>query len=104
VRSRRTHIRGRVQIYASLGNVAADTEARVLKVYGVDAREPPRGVLVGTVEIADCRALKVTDSLAAAFPVERGTTDFAWLLANPLRAKQLVKPKNHPQPVFFKPF
>ena len=104
VRSRRTHIRGRVQIYASLGDVAPDTDARVLKVYGVDAREQPRGVLVGTVEIADCRPLRVSDSPAAAFPVERGTTDYAWLLENPLRAKQLVKPKNHPQPVFFKPF
>ena len=34
VRSRRTHVRGRVQIYASLGDVAADTEARVLKFTG----------------------------------------------------------------------
>jgi hypothetical protein len=104
VRSRRTLIRGRVQIYASLGDVAPQTEARVLKVYGVDAREQPRGVLVGTLEIADCRPLQVSDSTAAGFQVEQGTTEYAWLLENPRRAKQLVKPKNHPQPVFFRPF
>ena len=103
-RSRRTHVRGRVQIYASLGNVAVDTEARVLRTYALDARDLPRGVLVGTVEIVDCRPLKISDSRAAAFPVAAGTTEFAWLLGSPLRAKQLLKPKNHPQPVFFKPF
>ena len=104
VRSRQTHIRGRVHIYASLGDVDADDETRVRRRYGVDAQEPPRGVLVGTVEIVGCRRLRRSDSSAAAFPVLRGSTDFAWLLARPVRAPRMRKPTRHPQPTFFTPF
>jgi hypothetical protein len=104
VRSLRTNIRGRVHVYASLGDVHPESRARVVRQYGLDVDALPRGVLLGTVEIVDCRPLAVRDSRAAAFRVPEDTTDFAWLLAAPQRATQLLKPARHPQPVFFTPF
>ena len=103
-RSLRTNIRGRVHVYASLGDVHSEDRARVVREYGLDIDALPRGVLVGTVEIVACRPLTVRDSRAAAFLVPQATRDFAWLLASPQRAVRLVKPTKHPQPVFFTPF
>jgi hypothetical protein len=103
-RSRQTHVRGRVHIYASLGRLELEEETRVEREYDLDIEGLPRGVLVGTVEIVGCRPLARPDSRDAAFPVPAGSTDFAWLLARPERAVRLVKPKLHPQPVFFTPF
>jgi hypothetical protein len=36
--------------------------------------------------------------------VTKTTGGFAWFLKDPRRAKELVKPKDHPQPSFFEPF
>ena len=97
-------IRERVHIYASLGDVDMEDQSRVRRDYGLDIESLPRGVLVGTVVIIGCRPLAVRDSRAAAFPVSRDTELFAWLLGSPRRAKRMVKPKRHPQPVWFTPF
>jgi ASCH domain len=104
VRSARTHIRGRIHIYASLGRLHAADEVRLRDEYGLDIEALPRGVLVGTVEIVGCRPLTTSDSQAAAFPVPPGSTAFAWLLSQPQRASSLRKPTKHPQPTFFTPF
>ena len=87
-RSAATKIRGRILIYAAQGRYSARDEARMMKNYGIkdvacDAL--PRGVLVGTVELFDCDGGK-------------------WHLRKPERARRLLKPKNHPQPVWFNPF
>lgn len=93
-RSMPTKIRGRVQIYASLGRYSAEEEAKLLsgQEYGmtdVVCDELPRGVLIGTVEIVDCS------------PHKRG---YKWHLRNPVRATGLLKPKKQAQPVWFNPF
>ena len=52
-----TKIRGRVQIYASLGRYPAEVEAEMLEEYGIEdvtCDDLPRGVLIGTVEIINC--------------------------------------------------
>jgi predicted RNA-binding protein with PUA-like domain len=103
-RSLRTNIRERVHIYASLGDVDVEDQTRVRRKYGLDLASLPRGVLVGTVVVVGCRPLTVRDSRAAAFPVSPDTELFAWLLESPERADRLVKPKRHPQPVWFTPF
>jgi predicted RNA-binding protein with PUA-like domain len=103
-RTIRTNIRERVFIYGSLGDVDIEDQARVRREYGLDIGSLPRGVLVGSVKIVGCRPLAVRDSRAAAFPVRRDNEYFAWLLASPQRASELVKPTKHPQPVFFTPF
>ena len=80
-----TRIRERVYIYASKG-------ARPIedwKGMNVQPGELPTGVLVGTVEIVGCTG----------FP-----RDYKWRLANPRRLSKKLKPKNPPQPVWFRPF
>ena len=84
-RSIRTNIRERVYVYAS-------RKAGPLKRWKKAGYEPgslPVGVLVGTVEIVDCIG-------------EPGA--YAWKLARPKRLKRMIKPRNQPQPVWFRPF
>jgi hypothetical protein len=91
-RNRRTHIRGRIWIYAALSRDPADEEAAMMAEYGIaDCRcdQLPRGVLVGTVELVDCTGKD---------------RDFHWHLRKPERAKKRVKPTTQPQPSWFFPF
>jgi hypothetical protein len=104
VRTIRVNLRERVHIYASLGDVDLDDQVRVRRKHGLDLESLPRGVIVGSVEIVGCRPLTVRDSRAAAFPVPADLEAFAWLIESPRRARELVKPAKHPQPVFFTPF
>lgn len=104
VRSSNTKVRGRVYIYASLGRYPADLEDQCSDQFGLDMDALPRGVLVGTVEITGSRPLEFTDSEAACFEIEVVEKQFAWLVANPERASELLKPTKHPQPVWFNPF
>ena len=90
-RSQVTNIRERIYIYASKTRTRAE-EADMMAQYGIDdveCNELPRGVLVGTVEIADC-----TD----------GGDYYHWHLVSPKPAGRLRKPTNQPQPVWFNPF
>lgn len=87
-RSGPTKIRGRIFIYASLGRYPAGDEDDMMAEYGINdvaCDDLPRGVIIGTVDLHDC---------------EEGD----WHVKEPERAKTLRKPKNHPQPVWFKPF
>jgi len=91
-RNRRTHIRGRILIYASLGRDPAKEEAAMMAEYGISDRRCDdllRGVLVGTVELYDCTGRDQA---------------FHWHVRNPDRADELTKPHNHPQPSWFFPF
>ncbi len=85
-RSTRTHIRERVYIYASTKPADAELFAKL----GRQSGDLPTGVLVGTVEIVGC--------------TQKGERDFHWHLANPKKLTKRLKPKNQPQPVWFRPF
>lgn len=84
-RSRATHIRGRVLIYASLqpGNLAGFAKLKL------EPGDLPTGVVVGSVEVTDCT----------------GTPgEYQWHLAKPLRMARAKAPRNRPQPGWFYPF
>ena len=83
-RSRRTNIRERIYLYASL-----TVEKEVCEDEGYDAAKLPTGVIVGSVEIVDC--------------TEEGRNDFEWHLANPERLSAFLKPRNQPQPGIWRP-
>jgi len=104
VRSKATHVRERVHIYAGHNRIEAEEEARIIREFGIDVDGLPRGVLVGTVEIVGCRPLEKSDSQAACFEITEAHCFHAWLMLRPERAEKLQKPKKHPQPVFFIPF
>ncbi|MEI8375688.1 MAG: hypothetical protein WCJ35_22935 [Planctomycetota bacterium] len=61
----------------------------MLRMYGIDdvaCDDLPRGVLIGTVELWDCTG-----------------DNYEWHGRNPERAKKMLKPTKHPQPVWFNP-
>jgi len=78
-RSQPTKVRGRIYLYAALGKSDADDGAEDL----------PRGMVVGTIEIADCVG---------------SDGEYEWLLANPQRLPEPLSPVEQPQPVWFYPF
>ncbi len=84
-RSIPTNIRERIYVYASK---KSGPEKR-WKESGYERGSLPTGVLVGTVEVVGC---------------EGNSGEYEWKLARPKRAKRMVKPKNQPQPVWFRPF
>jgi hypothetical protein len=81
-----TNKRERVYIYAS--KTPADDEDAWDEI-GKQPGDLPAGVIVGTVEVVGCR---------------RVLGEYQWDLAKPIRLKRPIKPKNHPQPAWFRPF
>lgn len=86
-RSRPTHIRGRVYLYASLRN----GEVSRWKKIRVEPGTLPKGLIVGSVEIVDCIYFAADDC-------------YGYKLKNPKRFKKHLAPKNQPQPCWFFPF
>lgn len=85
-RSRPTDIRGRVYVYASL-------KPRPRSDWTGTRLRPdllPRGLIVGTVEVIGSR--------------REGPAVYAWALKSPRRLRKPIKPRAHPQPVWFYPF
>lgn len=85
-RSRPTKIRERVYVYASLQPVRVSSQWKKVRLKPGDL---PVGVIVGSVEIVDCRK---TQSGA-----------FAYVLHKPIRLRRARVPVNQPQPVFWRP-
>ncbi len=83
-RSRRTNIRERVHIHASLEPEHGDE----FEYYGYDRDACPRGSIVGSVEIADCTG-------------EDGYYQIH--LTNPKQLKTFLRPSNPLQPMFWRP-
>ena len=86
-RSRLTRIRERVYIYASL--TPSEWEEDWLKVRKQKG-ELPTGVIVGTVNIIDCYW-------------HRDEGCYAFVLRQPQRLEEFLKPINQPQPGFWRP-
>jgi hypothetical protein len=90
-RSRRTSLRGRVYVYATLNRIDPETEQEIAEECNIDVDGLPRGVLVGTVEIYDCES--------------DGAGGFAWCLRDPERLPKPLKPAKVPcSGGFFFPF
>ncbi len=89
-RSRRTHIRGRIYLYASQGRYPQSEEARWAEEYRLNIDDLPRGVLIGTVELWGCR--------------DDDEGDYEWLLRAPRRLGKAMAPEGRPNSVWFRPF
>jgi len=85
-RSRRTHFRGRVYIYASM---TPKDDPSAWRSSGKSPGSLPTGKVVGTVEIVGC------------MPTNDG--GFAYELAKPRRVRPYLIPINQPQPAFWIP-
>jgi hypothetical protein len=84
-RSRFTHVRGRIYIYASEGRYTRAEEAAWAAEYAIDVDALPRGVIVGTVELYDCYGEE-------------------WQLRLPGRLARPIAPTRRPNPVWSRPF
>lgn len=84
-RRRATIKRERVYIFAS----HAPAQEKAFTKLGLQPGDLPRGVLIGTAEIVDCK---------------ESQSVFEWHLARPERLDKPVKPRRTPQPVWFHPF
>jgi hypothetical protein len=102
VRSFPTKVRGPMYLYASLTRGADD--ARCKRSVGCSWEELDRGLLVGIIEITNCRELQTSDSRAAGFPIYNPEGSFAWLVKPLKRFGKPIQPKAHAQPSFFFPF
>jgi hypothetical protein len=103
-RSKRTALRERVYLYASMIRIEPEQEARVARQFGINVEGLSRGVLVGTVEILGCRRLAMSDSGAECYETDDGTGYYAWVLDRPERFETPLKPSRQPLPMFFNPF
>ncbi|XZE35393.1 ASCH domain-containing protein [Pirellulaceae bacterium SH501] len=89
-RSMPTNIHGTIYVYASLGRYPKYSQAEIVEEVGFGIEDLPRGLIVGTVDIAGCEDL--------------GEGRFGWILKNPRRLKKLLKPTQQPNPAWFYPF
>jgi hypothetical protein len=86
-RSKSTNIRERIYLYASAKPFDDPALWRKMKAQPGDL---PTGVIVGSVEITECR-----------WDDDNGC--YAYRLANPERLDAHLSPINQPQPVFWRP-
>lgn len=86
-RSRATNIRERVYLYAS---ATPFDDPALWSRMKVQPGSLPTGVVVGSVEITDCRWDDANDC-------------YAYALARPKRLASHLAPTNQPQPVFWRP-
>src|SRR5262245_1073483 len=81
-----TNRRGLVSVYSC----KAFGRAGDYEEYGFDTDDLQHGMVIGTVEIADCQKI--------------GNGRYAWLLENPTKLRTPVPIRARPQPTFFYPF
>lgn len=87
-RSKITYKRGRIFLYASASKV---TEKPRWENLGLEMYSLPTGMLVGSVEIIDCK-------------YNNKTKDYEYILKNPKRFRTPITPIMKAQPCFFFPF
>ena len=64
----------------------------------------PRGVIVGSAVVARCELLVPSGIQPTTGNPQLTTPRYAWHLTDVQRAKKMLKPTGHPQPVWYKPF
>ncbi len=104
VRSQPTNVRGPIYLYVGkkLADIAAADE--MVERHALDVDALPMGIIVGTVDIVDCRACKAADESSSCVPPSVMKNKFGWQLANPIRLDEPLKPRFLPYGVWFYPF
>jgi hypothetical protein len=104
VRTLATSVRGPIYIYTSKVIAGTEPARAAAERYGLDVDELPRGLLVGTVEIIECRACVAADAAGACLPPDLLELKLGWRLANPRRLETPLKVRFLPYGVWFYPF
>lgn len=104
IRSRSTRQRGPIYLYASKRPSllsAADIAARR---HGIEVDSLPLGLLVGTINLIDCRPARSKDQLAAGVPAQLLHGQFVWELSDPQPFDVPLTVRFLPYGVWFYPF
>jgi len=99
-----TNVRGPIYLYASRTPGEGENVERAVRTHGIDVHSLPRGLLVGTVDLVDCRLCTPLDVKAACVPADFVRNRYGWVLANPRRLQELLKPRFLPYGIWFYPF
>ncbi len=104
IRSQPTRLRGRIYLYASKRSSPLPAATVAAKRHQIDVDLLPRGVLVGTVNLVDCRSCRAKDQQAACVPAALLEAQFAWELSEPQSLTVPLKVRFLPYGVWFYPF
>ena len=104
VRSLPTRVRGPIYLYTSqkLADIPAALDAQ--QRHGLEVEALTLGRIVGTVEIVDSRSCTPEDARASCVPAALLRGRNAWVLANPRRLDEPLRPRFLPYGVWFYPF
>jgi hypothetical protein len=104
VRSQPTTISGPIYLYTSKVLADIPAAAQAIRSHKLDAESLPKGAIVGSVQIIDCRPCTRDDARDACVPASVLAGRQAWVLGHPERLALPVKPRFLPYGVWFYPF
>ncbi|HWL10896.1 MAG TPA: ASCH domain-containing protein [Planctomicrobium sp.] len=104
IRTIPTQIRGTVYLYAGKQFSVLPSAREAVSLYNLTKETLPRGCLVGTIDILDCRPSCVEDAPSACVPEELLNGTFSWILGNAVRCPQLWPVRYSPYGPWFYPF
>ena len=104
VRTRATHVRGPIYLYASKKLATIPAAHRVMKRHDLNEDDLPTGMIVGTVNIVGTHLCAKHDTEISCVPRSLLRGKIGWELARPRRLKTPLEPKYLPYGVWFYPF
>lgn len=104
VRSQSTNVRGPIYLYTSKRPAEIEPATVAARDHGLLVEELPKGVIVGSVEIADSITCTADDADAACVPDTYLNGRYGWHLVNPVRFEQPLTVRFLPYGVWFYPF
>lgn len=104
IRSQPTRQRGTIYVYTSKRPSPLDAAATAARQHEIDIASLPFGVLVGTVNLVDCRPCTAKDQTAACVPAALLKGQYAWQLAEPRRLAKPMAVRFLPYGIWFYPF
>jgi hypothetical protein len=104
VRTLETKVRGPIYVYASRAPANTPAAIAAARTHGINRENLPLGLLVGAVDIIDCRPCTRQDTTVACVPASILRDRWAWVLAIPRRMDIPVRPRFLPYGVWFYPF
>jgi hypothetical protein len=104
IRSQPTRQRGTIYLYASKHPSPLPAAATAAQEHEIDVASLPFGVLVGTVNLIDCRPCTAKDQKAACVPATLLKGQYAWQLAEPRRLPEPTAVRFLPYGIWFYPF
>lgn len=104
VRSQPTQVRGAIYLYTSKKSSPLDCARAAAVHHGIDEAGLARGLLVGSIEILECRPCTSADVQASGVTADLLQDRYAWVLGNPVRWEVPLPVRFLPYGVWFYPF